>query len=125
MFVILLSAAMLATSAPVPRDDQAVDLLKVGERIGRLEVMMTWARTIVAEDAEPTKAVGEMKQQLADVKTAARLGKVSRRQVDSLDALEVTMVGILEIHLAGRGELTKSFKEMKDQLKKEWQIEKK
>ena len=125
MFVTLVSAAMLATWAPVPRDDQAVDLLKVGERIGRLEVMMTWARTIVAEDEETTKALGKVKQQLADVKTAARQGKITRRQVDSLGALEVTMVGILELHLARHGELTKSFKEMKDQLKKEWETEKK
>ena len=125
MFVTLVSAVMLATSAPVPKDDRAVDLLKLGERIGRLEVMMTWARTIAAEDAVPTKALGEMKQQLADMKTAARQGKISRRQVDALRTLEVATVGLLELYLAPRGELTKSFRDMKAQLEKEWEVEKK
>lgn len=121
MFVTLVSAAMLATSAPVPKDDQAVDLLKLGERLGRLEVMMTWARMMATKDASATKSLVELKQQLADVKADAKLGKVTRRQVESLGALEVVMVGVLEMHLAGRGEPKQPFQELKEQLRKEWE----
>jgi hypothetical protein len=125
MFVTLVSAAMLATSAPVPKDDHVMDLIKVGERFGRLEVMMTWARTIAAKDDWTKERLGKMEMLLAEGKTAARQGKISRRQVDALRTLEVATVGLLELYLAPRGELTKSFRDMKAQLEKEWEIEKK
>lgn len=119
MFAATLAAGLLAVAAPVPKDVPQYDIFKEGQRLGRVDALVTWTLTLNGLDDESKKVLEGVKEKLVTLKKAVKERKLNRDQLDSLQALEVSLVGILEIHLAGQGKLTESFKKFKEELEKE------
>lgn len=109
----LLLGALLVAGEPQAMNAQLANLLQFGRECGRAEVLMAWAEsTATPEMADRLQAVRRDFQEL--VETPEGGGTPSQNQIESVRAMNVLLLGLIEVQLAGSSRAGAAPKELRD-----------